>query len=478
MKSLSAKNLEALGAARLAELLMEISAGDAGARRRLRLSLAGISGPSDVAREVQKRLAILAKARAFVDWNKIRPLAEDLAAQHRAIMDVVAPVDPRQALDLLWRFMDLVDPIMTRCDDSQGRLGDIFRMAARDLAPLAKAARVEPESLAASILEAIRANDYGQFDGLIAAMAEPLGAAGLAALKRRLLDWGKEAPEAPPRDEWQVIGYGSRGAIHAHDIATRQSERAIKAALRDIADAEGDVDAFISLYDDAARRAPTVVVAIAGRLLTAGRPEEALRLIESADKARLGLVAHDLEQARVDALEALGRSDEAQAYRWSCFTSTLDERHLRAYLKRLPDFDDLEAEDRALDLAMAFPDIHGALAFLISWPALDRANEIVIKRFPEIDGDIYEILSPAASALEARYPLATTLIRRAMIDFTLNNARAGRYGHAARHLRECGALAPLIADFAPHASHDDYRRGLVVRHGRKAGFWQRVRSER
>ena len=40
-KTLNAKNLEALGARRLAELLIEISTGNTLAKRRLRLELAG-----------------------------------------------------------------------------------------------------------------------------------------------------------------------------------------------------------------------------------------------------------------------------------------------------------------------------------------------------------------------------------------------------------------------------------------------------
>jgi Family of unknown function (DUF6880) len=48
-KTLNAKNLEALGAQRLAELLIDISAGDASAKRRLRLELAGAESPDDVA---------------------------------------------------------------------------------------------------------------------------------------------------------------------------------------------------------------------------------------------------------------------------------------------------------------------------------------------------------------------------------------------------------------------------------------------
>ena len=53
-------------------------------------------------------------------------------------------------------------------------------------------------------------------------------------------------------------------------------------------------------------------------------------------------------------MEALGNKDEAQAFRWQCFERTLNSAHLRAYLKRLPDFDDLEAEERAMSYALGF----------------------------------------------------------------------------------------------------------------------------
>src|SRR6188472_1886654 len=59
--TLNAKNLEQLGAERLAELLIEISAGDAAIKRRLRLELAGAASPAEAAREIRKRLASIAR---------------------------------------------------------------------------------------------------------------------------------------------------------------------------------------------------------------------------------------------------------------------------------------------------------------------------------------------------------------------------------------------------------------------------------
>ena len=61
-RTLNAKNLEGLGAAGLAELLIEVSAGSAVMQRRLRLALAAAEGAEGAAQEVRKRLAALARA--------------------------------------------------------------------------------------------------------------------------------------------------------------------------------------------------------------------------------------------------------------------------------------------------------------------------------------------------------------------------------------------------------------------------------
>jgi hypothetical protein len=87
-KTLNVKNLIALGAKRLADLLLEVTAGDAAAKRRLRLEMAS-SGGGDVAGEIRKRLISIAKSKSFVDWQKIRTLARDLEMQREAICEEV-----------------------------------------------------------------------------------------------------------------------------------------------------------------------------------------------------------------------------------------------------------------------------------------------------------------------------------------------------------------------------------------------------
>ena len=69
------------------------------------------------------------------------------------------------------------------------------------------------------------------------------------------------------------------------------------------------------------------------------------------------------------------------------------------------------------------------------------------QRNKEIDGDRYELLNPAASLIEGKYPLAAVLLRRALIEATLRKARATRYKHAARHVREIDSLSSQIRDY-------------------------------
>jgi hypothetical protein len=173
-------------------------------------------------------------------------------------------------------------------------------------------------------------------------------------------------------------------------------------------------------------------------------------------------------------MEALGRKEEAQTFRWSCFERTLNYAHLREHLKRLPEFEDIEREQRAMSTALRFPEIHQALAFLISWPALEKAAALVVERAKELNGDHYEVLSPAADALAGKYPLAATLLLRSMIDFSLKQNRVKRYRHAARHLAECASLARAIGDFGIFEPHDRYTVRLKAEHGRKSSFWTQV----
>ena len=469
--TLNANNLAGLGADRLAELLLELANGDAATKRQLRMELASRNG-GDVGAEIRKRLASIAKSRSFIDWRKIRGLAHDLDMQRTAIMAHVAPTKPAEAFDLLWRMLEMAPKIYERCDDSNGTIGAVISMALADLGTVAGQAKLEPGKLAERALEGVCTNDYGQFDGLIALMAEALGQHGLGLLKVRFEELSAKPPPKPGKDERRIIGYSSGGPIYEDDFEARHHARTVKSALTEIADALGDVDGYIARFSDEDRSNPAIAAGIAERLLAANRAEEAMTTLCGAEAiSRNGGHWPDWLRVKIDVLDALGQVDEAQTERWAIFERTLSSEYLRSFLNRLPDFDDEEAETKALAHVQKYESFHQALWFLIDWPSPDLAAELVLARHGELDGNHYGLLTPAADALEQSHPLAATLMLRAMIGYSLDKAKSTRYGHAARHLQTCEYLAKRIDTFGEHFDHAAFVADLRLRHGRKSGFW-------
>lgn len=313
-------------------------------------------------------------------------------------------------MDLMWRFLEVANPVFERCDDGSGTVMGVFHAACVDLGSIAKAVKPDSETLADRVFKAFNENDYGQYDNLIALLAPSLGKKGLDRLKALFTNLAKYSPPKPRPKDRQVIGWASSGPIYADDSAARRSDIIARTALRDIADAQGDVDAFIAQYGGDARAAPSAAAEIARRLLAVGRAEDAWAAISTVDEKRPRLIPIEWEQAKVEVLDALGRTAEAQAFRWNCFERSLSKAHLQDYLKRLPDFEDVDAEDRAMSQALGHPNALAALDFLINWPAVDKAAVVVFQRAAELSGDLYEVLTPAAEALASRRPLAATIV--------------------------------------------------------------------
>lgn len=270
-KTLNAKNLAALGAERLAELLLELAVGDAATKRKLRLELASRSGGDDAAAEIRKRLTAIAKAKSFVDWHKVRALAKDLEAQRAAIMKYVVPHRPADAFDLLWRLLEMAPSVYERCDDSNGTIGDIMDEALDNLGEVAPAANLAPDKLADRVFVAVCANDYAQFDGVIEVMAEALGKEGLGLLKTKFEALSAAPPARAKGQERRVIAISSRGPIFEDDYAGARHARTVRSALTEIADALGDVDGYAARFSDSEQANPAIAADIAARLLTAGR---------------------------------------------------------------------------------------------------------------------------------------------------------------------------------------------------------------
>ena len=472
-KTLNKDNLSALGAERLADLLLEVSTGSADIKRRLRLELSHNVGATELARDVRKRLVSLRKSTSFVGWRKRKSLIKDLNTQVDMITEKIAPEEPTEAFELLWQFIELAPSVYERVDDSRGDVGDVFRAAVLRFEDIGPRAVLDPAALTSRVWDALQDNGYGEFDGIIGLLVPTLGDDGLQALKD-LVEAYSEMPAEASHEDHEALRFLRDLRSDSGYYGSDQKDRLIKMCLQEIAEAQGDTDAYILQYSARDLARPEIAAEVALLLLSQGQADDALKTLTGADLTGRAFGQKEWDAAYIACLIALDRINEAQAHRWERFSETLNPDLMRDYLKVLPDFDDIEAEERAKAQALDFEDLHLALIFFLGWPDLSCAARLVETRAEELDGDLYHILTPAAEALREKHPLAAVLLWRAMIDHALTEGRSTRYGHAADHLMDCAAVDDEISDYGAFSPHLSYLENLRTRHDRKTSFWQRV----
>jgi hypothetical protein len=436
-KTLTTANLAALGAERLADLLIDVAEGHAQIKRRLRLELAAAIGADDLVSELVKRLEAVNDSRARIHWRKHKEFVRELDMLRGLIAGQLTALDPSLALPMMLGFLALAEGVFHRTADAKGEIDAVFDAAIDDVAVIATTALPDSRALADQLMDLLLHGRAGIGPRALKNALPALGAEGVARL---------------------------RGQVETTMASQKRVSAPLKAAVQVLADAQGDVDGYIAQFTDSQAVLPPIAAQIARRLTAAGRFDEAVKALDRATPGSFaqlvgavlgrptlpGPGALEWEDAYIEVLEARGQGDLAQDMRWSSFERGLSATRLRDHLKRLADFDDVEAEDKALAHAEDFHDLHAALDFLIEWPAWDRAARLVLRRSGDLDGDRPELLEPAARAIEGRHPLAATLLLRAMILDTARYARTARYKDAQRQLLEAASLAPAITDWQGH----------------------------
>ena len=445
-KSVSAPNLALLGADALSELLMDLAEAQPSLKRRLRLELAEAVGADDFAGELGKRLATIETGKSRVHWRKHKEFVRDLGLQRTMIADRLAVLSAPAAFELLWRLLEMADRVLARANDRDGDVSAVFIQTVTDIGRLAPLAKANPEVLAGQVFEALESDPAGLGEAIVTATLPALGAAGQAKLGE---------------------------LIRAGIARTRKATVRDRRALQRLADAGGDIEGFIALFTDKERAQPLAGAEIARRLIGAGRVDEAVEaLMAAVPPAKVpgrpvygidtaGLDRQVWEDVYIEAMEAWGRPEEAQALRWNAFERDLSADRLRAFLKRLSGFDDVTAEDKAIAHAVAFEPAGEALRFLIDWPALNEAAALVLARWRLIDVRDVEEIERAVRVLEGRHPLAATLLLRAMVEDIVRHRRSDRYKQAGTYLLEAASLAPMVADFGAVEGHDAFAARMI-----------------
>ncbi|MGO8499804.1 DUF6880 family protein, partial [Rhizobium ruizarguesonis] len=71
--------------------------------------------------------------------------------------------------------------------------------------------------------------------------------------------------------------------LYEHETDGTQRDRTVRIALQEMADAQGDVDAYIAQQSEKTRKMPMISADIANRLVSSGRPKEALEVLKEVE---------------------------------------------------------------------------------------------------------------------------------------------------------------------------------------------------
>ncbi|NUB04662.1 hypothetical protein FW320_00435 [Azospirillum sp. Vi22] len=443
--------VEALGARRLAEILVEHACQDTGLHQALRLALASQSSGDQLAQTLSREIQRIASDRRFYGYRESHSLAADLDRVRESIVRDLLPVHPLTGAELLGRFIRLDTAVFDRSDDSDGLTGDVLKQAIGDFgAAWAAVPDRDRVQLARDVFGILTNDNYGVHGGVVSAFKEALGSEGLDELERLIReDLERCRTQGEEARTWPL----TRG-------------------LQQIADARGDVDGFIAAHRLAGTESHALKE-ICERLIEAGRAIEALARVEQAD-----IPAHrqwEIDDLRVRLLDLLGRHDDAQAVRWRMFTGSLSEHTLRAFLAHLPEGEHDRVRATAVTLARQHREPHAALNLLIGLD-LDAAADLVLTRIGELNGDLYSRLRTAAQALEADHPLAAVLLYRSMANAVLARAQSTQYEHAVRDLAAAERLLSAVGDWLGHQPQNAYREQVVASHRQKRTFWDRMKT--
>ena len=362
----------------MSELLIEAGNGNANLKRRLRLELAAEAGPGVLAAEIDKRVLALDVARTRVSWRRRGDLLEDLGNHLSMIVDRLVPMDGAAGLTSLIGWFELYSGLIARVKDQKGELPAFFDAAAPELYGAASAA----DEAGLKALAEVMVEHPGLYGRWLAADDGALSQGAAKALVGMLLEGVRKSP-------------AGRGLVR------RLADRAL------------DLDLWLSLVTPEQAAVPEVAAEIGLRLAQAGRTVEARKMLEGVKRpeGHGGLppaLPPVWEEAMIAVLEAEGETAEAQERRWALFERDMSAQVLRDYVARLPDFEDVEAVDRALAMAAEHPLFVRGMRFLMDWPAYREAAALVKARPREArligDGNDW------ADKLAQRFPEAAEIM--------------------------------------------------------------------
>lgn len=409
--------------------------------------------PEENVRGFKLGLAGLKRSRRFIDWRESREFARRLDG---LLDDLEAGVkDPWTGVELIGKFFEADGSVFGRCDDSNGMVGDVFRMHARALFVDYAQQCEDKEKIADLIIELNRRDDYG--------------------VRGILSDCSVEClPEPLVRD---MVRRLRKAADHEHDeYARRHHYLQIESLARQLKDGKLLEETWLADH----KELPTfALIDIARTCLESGDARTALDRLNRIPATETFQV-HEREELLVKIYRQMDEKDKLAELLFRRF-------RFNPSLERLDQFLDVAGLDKREKVTAEVVDKIltgnvfrvGHVEFLIELGRMDDAEAYLLKQSDRLNGDLYYSLLPLAKMMgSADRPLAASVVYRSLMISILERKFYKAYGHAARYLRKLDKLSEGINEWREFPDHESFKRELIRVHGRKTSFWSKYENSK
>lgn len=414
-------------------------------------------GGNSVAASLTRRIEQIASEDEFVGYRQSYAFAGRLRSLLEDIDTLMREREATAALELTEQFLQLIEPVMNRVDDSGGDLGEVFRQAVDqwlDTAAQVRTTSLDHLSWVENILYFFDHNDYGCLDNIISHSRKLLSVEELRQLAWR---FEKNARKALQTGQSSESGY-NRAAFHAC------------LGLRSVAEALDDM----GLYEKSI-------------LITSPEPNH----LQLERIVRFALEIQELERAdhwllhpnwqkdpigqsglRAELLQQRGAIDELEDHFLRAFLDRPSETTLRHYWEFAGEQEREGIKGKAETTARDCDDPLDAIGMLLTLGNTALAAETAIERADKLPARLYSTMQQWAARFEAAgQPLAAAVCYRALLTDLLERGYRKAYHHGARYFHKLIGLDGHIDDYRSLADGEAFIRRLQQQHWRKRAFW-------
>ena len=407
-----------------------------------------ISTPKENVQRFKKKLSGLNHSRRFIDWRGAAGFAREL---EMLLQDLKAGVDePLTGVELVAAFYEADNTIFEMCDDSSGNIGDVFRYDAKELF-VDYATRCSNKEKVADIILKVNQNDnYGIRDTLIACAGECLPEPVIRTMIVSLQKWAdKEKDEYGRRHHFMLI----------------------ESLARQVKDAKLFEKTRIASWG---KLSTAALIDIARVYLESGDVETAHSWLKKIPEGET-YQAHERDKLLLEIYQQQSDSEKLTELLYQKFRSYCSTDTLQALLNVIGHDKRDVVINEEVALIMENDRLRQSDAeFLVSIGRIDEAEEYLLKRANQLDGNYYGSLLSLAEAMESENRhLITSLIFRSLLISILERGYTKAYPHGIRYLKKLDKLSAFVTDWKNFNHHEAFKEQIIEAHRRKRNFWSK-----